>query len=269
MDGGSIRSWRSTAWPARGSARVAEERELSAVAGRPPAQPRVVAFVAGKGGVGTTSVAAGLGLTLATLLPGQVALADTGTGRASLGRLLGGPPGPDAATFAAGAVEPVRVADVAVVDGAPWDTPLTRPTLARLVADLRMDYRYVLLDVGNDAGEIGHGALARADRAVVVTTSAQDAVAAAERTLERLHHLDLELAEASVVAGVGIARLGRGGATGRWRPDEPLVTIPWDPMVAAGSGIDIDRLKRVTRAAFLRLAAVLSEDSTTPARVDT
>jgi hypothetical protein len=40
-------------------------------------------------------------------------------------------------------------------------------------------------------------------------------------------------------------------------------------VVAAGSGFDIDRLKRVTRAAFLRLAAVLSEGSATPARVDT
>src|SRR5690606_17520468 len=121
--------------------------------------------------------------------------ADTRNGTPSLARRLGGPIAPDAASYAAGAVEPATVANLAVVDGAPWDTPLGRPTLARLVTDLRLDYTYTILDVGVDGGDIGHGALARADRAVVVTTTAPDAVAAAESTLDRLHKIDRRLAE--------------------------------------------------------------------------
>jgi MinD-like ATPase involved in chromosome partitioning or flagellar assembly len=251
-------SYRSV-WPARGSARVAEERELVAAAGQRPAGSRVVAFVAGKGGVGTTTLAAGVAWTLASLLPGLVALADTGTGRPSLARRLGGQAAPDAPAFAAGAVEPVPVAGVAAVDAAPWDTPLTRPTLARLVADLRRDYPYVLLDVGNDAGEIGHGALARCDRAVVVTSTAQDAVAAAERTLERLHHVDKRLGESAVVAMTGAGLLGRRGTAGRWRPDERVVDLPWDESLATDMAVDIERLKSGTRTGWLRLAAVLGE----------
>jgi MinD-like ATPase involved in chromosome partitioning or flagellar assembly len=260
---------RPVARQAKGSARVAHEHELSTMVRRAQGSPRVAAFVAGKGGVGTTSTAAGVALALGTLVPGQVALADTRTGTPSLGRLLGGAAAPDAGAYAAGAVEPAQVAGVAVVDGAPWDTPLGRPTLARVVADLRLDFAYTLLDVGADGSDIGHGALARSDRAVVVTTAAPDAMSAAENTLDRLYKIDRALAESAIVAVTGVGRLGRLGRRdrrdrrdrlGRWRPNERVVRVPWDDALAENGVVDIERLRRPTRAALLELAACLAEE---------
>jgi MinD-like ATPase involved in chromosome partitioning or flagellar assembly len=256
----SVPPRRPMVWQAKGSARVAHEQELSTVVRQGQASPRVAAFVAGKGGVGTTCTAAGVALALGTLVPGQVAIADTRTGTPSLGRLLAGAAAPDAASYAAGTVEPAQVSGVAIVDGAPWDTPLGRPTLARVVADLRLDFAYTLLDVGDDGSDIGHGALARSDRAVVVTTTAPDAVAAAEHTLDRLFKIDQSLAESVVVAVTGVGRLGRRDRVGRWRPNERVVQIPWDDALADCRVIDIERLRRPTRAAFLELAACLAEE---------
>ncbi|MEJ3747609.1 hypothetical protein WEI85_30505 [Actinomycetes bacterium KLBMP 9797] len=257
---GSAPPRRFSAWQAKGSARVLQEQELSTMVRQGSGSPRVAAFVAGKGGVGTTCTAASVALALGTLVPGQVALADTRTGTPSLGRLLGGAAAPDAAAYAAGAVEPEQVAGIAVVDGAPWDTPMGRPTLARVVADLRLDFAYTLLDVGADGSDIGHGALARADRAVVVTTTAPDAVTAAENTLDRLYKIDRSLGESVVVAVTGVGRLGRRDRLGRWRPNERVVQIPWDDALAESGVVDIERLRRPTRAAFLELAACLAEE---------
>jgi MinD-like ATPase involved in chromosome partitioning or flagellar assembly len=244
-----------------GRGQIARERAWSEALGRRPAAPRVVAFTAGKGGVGTTSAAAGVALTIAALLPGTVALADTRSGTASLGLFIGGVPAPDAVAFAGGSVEPLRVDGVTVVDGAPWRTPLNRPTLARILADLREDHLYTVLDVGDDASDIGHGALARADRVAVVTTNAPDALAAAHRTLVRLHGIDAARAGAVVVAVTGAKRGRRGQSRREPLPHAgPVVHLPWDPSLATGSGLEIDRLRRETRAAYLELAALISED---------
>ena len=245
-----------------GAGQLARERTWSAAVGRRPVAARMVAFVAGKGGVGTTSAATGLALTIASFWPGEVALADTRNGTASLGLRIGGVPAPHAAAFAAGVVEPLRVDGVTIVDGAPWDTPLTRPTLARVIADLRDDHLFTILDVGDDAGDVGHGALARVDKVVVVTTRAPDAIAATQRTLQRLHGIDEARAGTAVVAVTGVRRLGRGGR--RDQADVPeaarVVRLPWDASLDAGAAMDPERWRRATRAAFLELAAVISSD---------
>ncbi|GAA0710869.1 hypothetical protein [Dactylosporangium roseum] len=248
-----------------GPARVARERSWSAIAGRRPIGSPVVAFVAGKGGVGTTSAAAGLALTTAAFWPGEVALADARTGTASLGLRIGGLSAPDATAFAAGVVEPLRTAGVSIVDGASWDTPLARPTLARLIADLREDHVFTVLDVGDDAGDTGHSALARADRVVVVTTPEPDAVAAAERTLDRLGGIDPSRADTAIVAVTGAGRLGRRAGHRHAVPRNAahVVRLPWDPGLSGGAGLELDRLRRATRAAFLELAAAIGDESAT------
>ncbi|GAB3159664.1 hypothetical protein GCM10027290_64850 [Micromonospora sonneratiae] len=246
-----------------GIGRLGRERALSATVLGFTGPPRVVAFVSGKGGVGTTSTAAAVAATLAVLVPGTVALADVHSGAASLAQRLGGVPGTDATTFATGTVDPARAAGVAVVDGTPWDTPLLRPALVRLVMDLREDHRYTLLDIGDDASDVGHAALARADRVVVVTTGAADAVAATVRTLDRLRGIDPDRAETATVVVVGARRFGRREGTGR--PILPvarerIVMVPWDPALRDGALIDLERLRRSSRAAYLTVAAAVSAD---------
>jgi MinD-like ATPase involved in chromosome partitioning or flagellar assembly len=146
-----------------------------------------------------------------------------------------------------------------VVDGAPWDTPLTRPMLVRLVADLREDHLFTLLDVGDDASDIGHGALARSDRLVVVTTNAADAVAATTRTFERLRGIDEASAAGAVVAVTGVRGRDRGtGDRRRAWPVARVVRVPWDPGFHGGGPIDAGRLRRTTRSALLELAAAVS-----------
>jgi len=242
-----------------GARQVALERDSAAAVRNAGEAPRVVAVAAGKGGVGTTSVVAGLALTLGALLPGRVALADTRTGTASIGRRVGADSAPHSTAFAGGTVEPARAADVMVVDGAPWDTPLTRPMLVRLMADLREDHLFTLLDVGDDASDIGHGALARSDRLVVVTTNAADAVAATTRTFERLRGIDEASAAAAVVAVTGVRGRDRGtGDRRRAWPVARVVRVPWDPGFHGGGPIDAGRLRRTTRSALLELAAAVS-----------
>ena len=246
-----------------GRGRLERERNWASTVGQRLSGPRVVAFVAGKGGVGTTTTAAGVALTLATFWPAEVALADLRTGADSLGRRLGGIAAPHAADYAAGSLEPLRTAGVTVVDGAPWDTPLTRPTLSRVITDLREDHLFTVLDVGDDAGDIGHGALARVDRVVIVTSLALDAVSAAERTIGRLDGIDAELARTAVVAQTGVRKLSRRPA--RARPALPwagtVVQLPWDAALDDSVGLNMQQWQRPTRAAYLELAAALCDAS--------
>jgi hypothetical protein len=157
----------------------------------------------------------------------------------------------------------LRTAGVTVVDGAPWDTPLTRPTLARVITDLREDHLFTVLDVGDDAGDIGHGALARVDRVVIVTSLALDAVAAAERTIGRLDGIDAEHARTAVVAQTGVRALSRRRA--RTRPEltwaGTVVQVPWDAALDDSVGLNMQRWQRPTRAAYLELAAALCDSS--------
>ena len=232
------------------------ERALRTAVGRRPDEPRVVAFVSTKGGVGTTSTAAGVALALAEVWPLKVALADTRTGTASLGQLLSGAPVQDAMTFAAGIVELTRPAGMTIVDSAPWDTPLSRPMLARLVNDLVEHHLFTLLDVGQGGTEVGQAALARADRVVVVTTGGAEAASGLDSVTARLSALDY--LDKTVVAVVRAGGLGshQDRRLGGVQPPGETVHVPWDPAFTTGKLLEIGRLRRRTRLAYLRLAAI-------------
>jgi hypothetical protein len=127
--------------------------------------------------------------------------------------------------------------------------------------DVREDHLFTVLDVGDDAGDIGHGALARVDRVVIVTSAALDAVAAAERTMRRLGGVDAEHARTAVVAQTGVRGLGRRRT--RSRPDltwaGKVVQVPWDASLDDGAGLNMQHWQRPTRAAYLELAAALCD----------
>jgi hypothetical protein len=72
------------------AAGVDSERELVAKVRARRREPSVTAFLAGKGGMGTTTLAAGVGLTLAALRNDTTALVDLHRGPALLGRRLAG-----------------------------------------------------------------------------------------------------------------------------------------------------------------------------------
>ena len=231
------------------------ERALRAAVGRRPDAPRVVAFVSTKGGVGTTSTAVGVALALAEVWPLKVALADTRTGTASLGQLLSGAPVQDPMTFAAGIVELTRPAGMTLVDSAPWDMPLSRPMLARLVNDLVEHHLFTLLDVGHGGTEMAQAALARADRVVVVTTGAADAATGLAGITAQLSALDrLDRAVVAVVRAGGLGPHQDRLPSGVQPPGE-TVQVPWDPAFTTGRLLEIGRLRRRTRLAYLRLAA--------------
>jgi MinD-like ATPase involved in chromosome partitioning or flagellar assembly len=241
-----------------GGWRMTPERTLRAVVGRRPTEPRVVAFVSTKGGVGTTCTAAGVALALAELWPLKVALADVRTGTASLGQLLSGAPVQDAATFVAGIVELTRPAGLTIVDSTPWDTPLSRPTLVRLVTGLRERHLFTVLDVGHGATEVERAALARADLVVVVTTAAADAMTGVEHVqkhLSGLHGADARPTAVAVVAARGLGRHRPRQLTRPLRHDKS-VRVPWDSAFNLAKPLEIEGLRRGTRLAYLRLAAL-------------
>lgn len=248
------------------AAAVEREQALVARARTRGREPRTVAFLAGKGGVGTTTTAAGVALVLATLRPDPVALVCARSGAGSLGHRLAGSPAPAVASLANGqSTQPGWVHDrLAVVDGAPWHSPTRSEHLLRLLTDLRGRHPLTLLDVGNDLGEAAQAALGRADQAVLVTTASQDAVEAARIALSRIHQADPFRLNTVVVALTCLhprqfrhtarrLRLELGSAGPR------LVPVPYDPALAAGHPLDLARARPATREAYLRIAGMIAE----------
>jgi MinD-like ATPase involved in chromosome partitioning or flagellar assembly len=243
----------------------AERSLVSAVRAR-RRESAVIAFVAGKGGVGTTTTAAGIGLTLAALRTDSSALVDLHRGPALLGRRLLGQGAPNVVAFAEAlpdqdALAPARVKGAfGVVDAAPWRTPVTAQQAGTALQHLRSGHAFLLADIGNDHGEAGQAILERADGVVIVTTPSQDAVHSTRVVFERIRESDANLFGRLTVALVCLTggqqrRVGQrfGDALGLAR--ERIVTVPFDPVLAAGGPVDLATLRAGTREAYLRLAA--------------
>jgi len=248
------------------AAGVDSERELVAKVRARRREPSVTAFLAGKGGMGTTTVAAGVGLTLAALRNDTTALVDLHRGPALLGRRLAGR---TAATLSQLADTPpdddppelLRVGGaLAIVDAGAWHTPITVAQTGRALQLLRSAYSFTLADIGNDHGEAGQATLDKADGVVVVTTSSQDAVLSAHVALERIRTAAPQLLPRVTVALVSLSERQYRRTARRLRDQlrlaiHRIVPVPFDPMLAAGSAVDVTRLRPSTREAFVRLAA--------------
>jgi MinD-like ATPase involved in chromosome partitioning or flagellar assembly len=248
------------------AAGVDSERELVAKVRARRREPSVTAFLAGKGGMGTTTVAAGVGLTLAALRNDTTALVDLHRGPALLGRRLAGR---TAATLSQLADTPpdddppelLRVGGaLAIVDAGAWHTPITVAQTGRALQLLRSAYSFTLADIGNDHGEAGQATLDKADGVVVVTTSSQDAVLSAHVALERIRTAAPQLLPRVTVALVSLSERQHRRTARRLRDQlrlaiHRIVPVPFDPMLAAGSAVDVTRLRPSTREAFVRLAA--------------
>lgn len=247
------------------AATVQQDRELVEAARRRQTDRRVVAFFAGKGGAGTTTVALGVGATLAALREDRSVVVDVQRGSASLGRLagVGDPRSVSSLLGTAEAVEPpVTASGLGVVDGAGWDTELRRGDVAGVLDRLGAGHTFHLLDVGDEAGEGGHAALARADQVVAVTVTGRVGLAALEVVVDRARAVNPAAADALVHVVVcttdeAYGRVHRELAE-HGSPASRVVVVPPDPYLASGEPFDPAAVASATREAMLAVAAAVA-----------
>lgn len=249
---------------------VEQERLLVARVRARRREPCVVAFIAGKGGVGTTTTAGGIALTLATLRTDDTTLVDARHGAGSLAGRLGGPPAPTVSQLTEDdpgrpPVSPLRLRGVlGVIDGTPWHSPVPRARMLQALEKLRQDNAFALVDIGNDTSESGHIALAQADRVVIVTTASQDAVESVRTALGRIRDTGAHRLGSLVVAVACLTsrqhrRTARRLHAELGLPQRRLAAVPFDPALAAGARFEPTRLRAATREAYLRLAGYVAD----------
>jgi MinD-like ATPase involved in chromosome partitioning or flagellar assembly len=248
------------------AASVESERELVAKVRARRREASVTAFLSGKGGVGTTTVAAGIGLTLAALRNDATALVDLRHGPALLGRRMVGRAATtlsDLADTPADGEPPelLRLAGaLAIVDAGTVNSPLTIAQVGRALQLLRSGHSFTLADIGTDHAEASHSTLDKSDAVVVVTTSSQDAVLSTHVALERIRSSVPHLLSRVTVALVSLSDRQHRRMARRMREQLRLATariilVPFDPSLADGAAVELTRLRSSTREAFVRLAA--------------
>ncbi|WP_330186427.1 hypothetical protein KZZ52_27825 [Dactylosporangium sp. AC04546] len=231
----------------------------------PSAGPHLVAFVSGSGGTGVTTTATGAGLALAAT--GAARLVDVGTGHASSGPRLDTPRRSSLADVVrAGPPEPPAGSPggLVAIDGTDERSGPPEPDLVRTaLGRLSRGPGTTLLDIGNDASRAATTALAEADRAVLVTNLGQAALDAAGATVDRLGRTAPAQARTLVVAVV-LGRWQRAARVERHlRARLPegaggWVVVPYDRAAARSGPLDPLRLRSRTRAAYERLAGLLT-----------
>ncbi len=224
---------------------------------------RIVAFVAGKGGVGCTTIAVGVGTAFMAMREDHTVVVDVQQGSPSLGRTFGAAE-PRTVGSMLSEVEattpPAAATGLGLVDGSGWDQGLTRSDVSGVLDRLRADHTFNLLDVGDDAGEAGHAALARADQAVVVTSPGELGIGALRSALDRIKIVNPQ-ATASAVHVVVCpheqayreAQREFAGALG-----VSVVVVPPDPYLQAGHAYEPAHVAPATREALLRVAGLVA-----------
>ena len=227
---------------------------------------RLLTFSAGKGGVGTTTVALGVGTALAALREDETVLVDAQAGTARLSALTGVAPAPTAREVSRSGFErrPVEAAaGLRLVDSSGWDTPLRRADVPALLDRLKAEHAFVLIDLGNDPGEAGHALLARSDQAVIVTGPGGAGVAATQVAADRLQRIDPHGAARALHVVVcthpeSYRRVRSEVAQQRRSTPLRVVVVPPDPLLAMGQPFDAARLRPSTREAMLEVAAAVA-----------
>jgi MinD-like ATPase involved in chromosome partitioning or flagellar assembly len=222
---------------------------------------RIVAFVSAQGGVGCTTLAVGVGTALTALREDHSVVVDVQSGALPLSRLHATATSLSVTALPRGAdplSPPAAASGLALVDGGSWDEVVTRDAVAAVLDRLGTDHVFSLLDVGDDAGEGGHAALARADLAVVVGGPGPRGQAAMTEALERVRAVNPALSSHAVQVFVcqnedAHRRLSRA------LTDRPsTVVVPPDRHLGAGNAYDAAQVCAATREAMLRVAAAVS-----------
>lgn len=242
------------------------ERELVAAVRHRQTERRVVTFMSGKGGVGTTTTACGVGAAFAALRDDHTALLDVQPGTPALSRLHGLAEGTTAGALLRSGEEvvaPRTAAGLTVVDGVGWEQPLVRRDLAELVDRLGADNTFNLVDAGNDPGEAAHAAIARCDQAVVVTSVGAMGTAALEVATSRLRQVNPFAVERAVYVVVcqhdePYRRVHR--EITQQLPVAParVVVVPPDASLRYGQAFDPARVGAGVREAMLEIGAAIA-----------
>jgi putative peptide zinc metalloprotease protein len=258
------------------------ERQLMARAKAPVAGCRSIAVISRKGGVGKTTTTLMLGHTFASLRGDRVVALDGNPDAGSLGYRVRRETAATITNLLADEREIVRYADiraytnqaptrlevVAADDDPRITTALGEEDYRRAIALLERHYNLILLDTGTGVLESAtKGILQLADQIVVVMSPSLDSARAASSTLDWLNengHAELVRNAIAVVNAVreeGQVEVDkiRDHFQGRCRA---VVRVPWDPHLSAGAESQVDRLRPVTRRAYLEVAAAVADGFT-------
>jgi putative peptide zinc metalloprotease protein len=258
------------------------ERQLIARAKAPVAGCRSIAVISRKGGVGKTTTTLMLGHTFASLRGDRVVALDGNPDAGSLGYRVRRETAATVTNLLADEHEIIRYADirsytnqaptrlevVASDDDPRITTALGEEEYRRAIALLERHYNLILLDTGTGVLESAtKGILQLAEQIVVVMSPSLDSARAASSTLDWLNengHAELVRNAIAVVNAVreeGLVEVDKIGEhfQGRCRA---VVQVPWDPHLSAGAETQIDRLRPVTRRAYLEVAAAVADGFT-------
>jgi putative peptide zinc metalloprotease protein len=258
------------------------ERQLIARAKAPVAGCRSIAVISRKGGVGKTTTTLMLGHTFASLRGDRVVALDGNPDAGSLGYRVRRETAATVTNLLADEREIVRYADirsytnqaptrlevVAADDDPRITTALGEEDYRRAIALLERHYNLILLDTGTGVLESAtKGILQLAEQIVVVMSPSLDSARAASSTLDWLNengHSELVRNAIAVVNAVreeGLVEVGKikDHFQGRCRA---VVQVPWDPHLSAGAETQVDRLRPVTRRAYLEVAAAVADGFT-------
>lgn len=242
-----------------------------------------VAELSMKGGVGKTAVTVGLGSTLAALRGDHVIAVDANP---DLGTLAERIPRQTPATIrdllneaAAGRIHrygdvraftsqaPSRLEVLASERDPSKAEAFSEAEYLQVIEVLETYYNLILTDCGTGlTHSVMSGVLATADALVLVSSPALDGAQSADATLAWLdaqgyHHL--------VERTVFVISAAKPGSTSINVPDlvahfetkvRAVHVLPFDPHLAEGSIIDLERLQKPTRHALEELAAMVADD---------
>jgi MinD-like ATPase involved in chromosome partitioning or flagellar assembly len=247
------------------------EREMVARVRSRQSDQRVVAFLAGKGGVGTTTVATGVGAVLAALRDDVTTLVSLRAGAPSLGRMLAGEPAPSAREIARTDIEvaPLRLpGGLQVVDGPRWSTPVRRTDVPALVDGLAQTSTFALFDVGNDPSDAAQSILSRADQVVIVSGPGPDSLDSARVAAERVADTDPYALDSAIYVVVCPRESALKDVVRRMRETMPggarVVAVPPEPWLAEGAAFDPARVGSATRLAMIDVAGLVALGAVRP-----
>ena len=258
------------------------ERQLIARAKAPVAGCRSIAVISRKGGVGKTTTTLMLGHTFASLRGDRVVALDGNPDAGSLGYRVRRETAATVTNLLADEQEIIRYADirsytnqaptrlevVASDDDPRITTALGEEEYRRAIALLERHYNLILLDTGTGVLESAtKGILQLAEQIVVVMSPSLDSARAASSTLDWLNengHAELVRNAVAVVNAVreeGLVEVDKVKEhfQGRCRA---VVQVPWDPHLSAGAETQVERLRPVTRRAYLEVAAAVADGFT-------